>query len=110
MSEEEAKEIKEFSDWLLAVGDGRIEEPNDGEVLNDIPEELLITNADNPMEVIRKEVYGDPKLLLYKDDPKFFQERAILCPTNEDVDMINECILDQLSGKWWLISTLQWFN
>jgi len=43
LSEEEAKDIKEFSDWLLAVGDGRIPEPNDGEELIDILEELLIT-------------------------------------------------------------------
>jgi len=44
----EAKEIQEFSDWLLAVGDGRINEPNDGEAIIDIPEDLLITNADKP--------------------------------------------------------------
>uniref|UniRef100_A0A1J3E1W6 ATP-dependent DNA helicase n=1 Tax=Noccaea caerulescens TaxID=107243 RepID=A0A1J3E1W6_NOCCA len=99
LSEKEANDIKEFSDWLLAVGDGRIGEPNDGEVLIDIPEELLITDADEPMEVISREVYGDPNLLLEKDDPKFFQERAILCPTNDDVDMINELMLDKLSGK-----------
>ncbi|XP_010495527.1 PREDICTED: ATP-dependent DNA helicase PIF1-like [Camelina sativa] len=28
---DEAKDIEEFSDWLLAVGDGRISEPNDGD-------------------------------------------------------------------------------
>jgi len=50
LSEEEAKDIKEFSDWLLAVDDGRIVEPNDGEALIDIIEELLITEAGSPIE------------------------------------------------------------
>ncbi|XP_019096488.1 PREDICTED: uncharacterized protein LOC109130865 [Camelina sativa] len=31
-----AKEIKEFSDWILKVGDGNIAEPNEGEVMIDI--------------------------------------------------------------------------
>jgi len=43
LSEEEAKEIREFSYWLLIIGDGRIVEPNDEEALIDIFEELLIT-------------------------------------------------------------------
>ncbi|CAN7048769.1 unnamed protein product [Brassica oleracea var. botrytis] len=32
-------------------------------------------------------------------DPKFFQERAILCPTNEDVNMINDHMLSKLDGE-----------
>jgi len=46
LSVDEAKEIQEFFDWLLDVGDGRVNEPNDGETLIDIPEELLIQEAD----------------------------------------------------------------
>jgi len=52
LSSEEAKEIQQFSDWLLAIGDGRINEPNDGEVLIDILKELLIKEARNPIEAI----------------------------------------------------------
>jgi len=58
LSVDEAKEIQEFSDWLLAVGDGRVNEPNDGEALIDIPEELLIQEVDNPIEAISREIYG----------------------------------------------------
>ncbi|XP_020872716.1 ATP-dependent DNA helicase PIF1-like [Arabidopsis lyrata subsp. lyrata] len=97
LSVEEAKDIKEFSDWLLAVGDGRISEPNDGEALIDIPEELLITEADNPIESITLEIYGDPAKLKEKD-AKFFQKRAILAPTNEDVNTINQYLLEKLDG------------
>ncbi|KAG7599001.1 Nucleic acid-binding OB-fold [Arabidopsis suecica] len=94
----EAKDIKEFSEWILAVGDGKIAQPNDGEVMIEIPEEFLITNADNPIEAISREVYGDPKLLKDETDPVFFQQRAILCPTNEDVGIVNDYMLDQLEG------------
>ncbi|KAL9816423.1 putative DNA helicase [Arabidopsis thaliana] len=95
LSETEAKEIQEFSDWLLAVGDGRINEPNDGVAIIDIPEDLLITNADKPIESITNEFYGDPQILQEITDPKFFQGRAILAPKNEDVNTINEYLLEQ---------------
>ncbi|EOA22649.1 hypothetical protein CARUB_v10003341mg [Capsella rubella] len=97
---EKAKELKDFSEWILAVGDGKINEPNDGEVMVDIPEEFLITETANPIEAITSKVYGDPKLLKDKKDSAiFYQERAILCPTNEDVGVINEYMLDQLEGE-----------
>ncbi|KAG7589037.1 hypothetical protein ISN44_As07g013540 [Arabidopsis suecica] len=99
LSPTEAKDLKEFSEWILAVGDGKIAQPNDGEVMIEIPDEFLITDADNPIETISREVYGDPKLLKDKNDPVFFQQRAILCPTNEDVGMINDYMLDQLEGE-----------
>jgi len=99
LSSEEAKEIQQFSDWLLAVGDGRINEPNDGEALIDIPEELLIKEAGNPIEAISKEIYGDPSELHMINDPKFFQRRAILAPTNEDVNTINQYMLEHLKSK-----------
>lgn len=89
LSIEEATNIKEFSELILAVGDGKIAEPNDGEALINIPEEFLITVADDPIEAISKEIYGDPTLLHTKNDPKFFQERVILAPTNDNVNTIN---------------------
>ncbi|KAG7594947.1 P-loop containing nucleoside triphosphate hydrolase [Arabidopsis thaliana x Arabidopsis arenosa] len=98
LSAQEAKEIQEFSDWLLAVGDGRINEPNDGEVVIDIPEDLLITEADNPIEAITREIYGDPTKLHEIRDPKFFQMRAILAPKNDDVNTINQYMLEHLDS------------
>ncbi|XP_023644880.1 uncharacterized protein LOC17896811 [Capsella rubella] len=99
LSAAEATEIQQFSDWLLAVGDGRINEPNDGEALIDIPEDLLITEALNPIEAITREVYGDPTKLHEIIEPKFFQKRAILAPTNDDVNTINEYMLEHLESE-----------
>ncbi|CAF2133672.1 unnamed protein product, partial [Brassica napus] len=93
----EAEEIKKFSDWILDVGDGKINEPNSGETMIDIPKDLLVMKCTDPIEAIVSEVYGNT----FKDskDPLFFQERAILCPTNEDVDVINNYMLDRLAGE-----------
>ncbi|KAF1891803.1 hypothetical protein Lal_00031612 [Lupinus albus] len=43
-------EIKEFSEWILKVGDEKLYEPNDGCVEIDIPKELLIIDFDNPID------------------------------------------------------------
>ncbi|XP_010497048.1 PREDICTED: uncharacterized protein LOC104774082 [Camelina sativa] len=102
MTEIEARNIKEFSDWILAVGDGKIPETNDGEALIDIPEELLITDVVDPIDSISRAVYGDLEKLHTKTDPKFFQTRAILCPTNSDVNTINERLLEKLQEMMYL--------
>ncbi|XP_048627537.1 ATP-dependent DNA helicase PIF1-like [Brassica napus] len=98
LSTEEAKELQGFSQWILDIGDGKIGDGNDGEALIDIPEEFLILDADDPVEAISAAVYGDATSL-HQKDPKFFQERAILCPTNEDVNIINQHMLDKLDGE-----------
>ncbi|KAL1225085.1 hypothetical protein V5N11_019217 [Cardamine amara subsp. amara] len=100
--QQKAKEIDEFSKWILDIGDGKINEPNDGEVLIDVPEDLLITKCNDPIQAIVFEVYGSA--INEEKDPKFFQSRAILCPTNLDVEMINDCMLSLLSEKTYLSS------
>ncbi|CAN7131656.1 unnamed protein product, partial [Brassica rapa subsp. narinosa] len=99
LTAEEAKDLKDFSEWILKVGEGKLAEPNDGEAEIEIPSEFLITNFEDPIEAICKAVYGDFVALQENKEPKFFQERAILCPTNEDVNTINEYMLDQLEGE-----------
>lgn len=93
-----AEEIKEFSNWILDLGDGKINEPNNGECIIDIPKDLLITKSKDPIESIVSEVYGET--FKNSNDPIFFQERAILCPTNENVDVVNNYMLDHLTGMY----------
>ncbi|KAF8115129.1 hypothetical protein N665_0030s0163 [Sinapis alba] len=99
LSSEEAHDLKEFAEWILNVGDGKVNEPNDGEAEIEIPSAFLIMDSDEPIESISKAVYGDIISLQENKDPKFFQQRAILCPTNEDVNMINQHMLDKLQGE-----------
>ena len=59
LSAEEAKDLQEFSQWILDVVDEKIGDGNDGEALIDIPEEFLILDAKDPIEAISSAVYGD---------------------------------------------------
>ncbi|KAF1898120.1 hypothetical protein Lal_00032885 [Lupinus albus] len=52
-----ATDITQFSKWILKIGDGNLFEPNDGCVEVDIPEELLILDYDNPIDVIVSSPY-----------------------------------------------------
>ncbi|CAN6869026.1 unnamed protein product [Brassica oleracea] len=76
LSAEEAKDLQEFSQWILDIVDEKIGDGNDGEALIDIPEEFLILDAKDPIEAI-----------------------TILCPTNDGVNMINQHMLDKLGGE-----------
>ncbi|CAF1945005.1 unnamed protein product [Brassica napus] len=99
LAPEEAEDLKEFSEWILSIGDGKVNEPNDGETKIEIPSEFLILDSAEPIEAISEAVYGDIHSLQVNQDPKFFQQRAILFPTNEDINMINEYMLDKLEGE-----------
>ncbi|KAF8087309.1 hypothetical protein N665_0591s0013 [Sinapis alba] len=99
LSAKETKDLHEFSQWILDIGDKKIGEGNDGEALIDIPEEFLILDAKDPIEAISSAVYGDATSLHQNKEPKFYQERAILCPTNDDVNIINQHMLDKLDEK-----------
>ncbi|XP_019227612.1 PREDICTED: uncharacterized protein LOC109208909 [Nicotiana attenuata] len=52
-------ELKEFSDWILAIGDGRIGSSTDGIKKVRIPDDLLIHNCDDPISAIVESTYPD---------------------------------------------------
>ncbi|XP_022014423.1 uncharacterized protein LOC110913914 [Helianthus annuus] len=89
-------EIKAFADWLLDLGEGKIGDSDDYEVVIDIPEDLLIKCSEDPMSDLIDFVY--PSLLQLYKDKDYFAERAILAPTNEVVQEINEKLLDSFPG------------
>ncbi|KAF8100019.1 hypothetical protein N665_0233s0021 [Sinapis alba] len=101
---EELKELEAFSQWILDVGDGVGCEPNNGDALITIPYEFLIMDTKDPIESISREVYGDATAIQQQKDPIIFQDRAIICPTNEDVNNINQHMLDKLGGKYILVA------
>ncbi|KAF1872414.1 hypothetical protein Lal_00016712, partial [Lupinus albus] len=105
-NDDNATKIREFSEWILKVGDGKLSEPNDGCVEVDIPEELLILHFDNPIEAIVSSTY--PDLHLHYNDEQFLQRRAILvvefgslqlASTIDIVDQINEYVLSIILGE-----------
>ncbi|XP_061370705.1 uncharacterized protein LOC133313356 [Gastrolobium bilobum] len=90
-------EIKEFSEWLLKIGDGDLGDDVDGESIITIPDELLIKGSEDPLSDIVDFVY--PNLMDNILDPTFFKERALLTPKLSDVAMLNEHLMAVIPGE-----------
>ncbi|XP_021979662.1 ATP-dependent DNA helicase PIF1-like [Helianthus annuus] len=95
--ETDLKEIKEFEEWILKLGDGLLGEENDGEVDIEIPDDLLIHDQVNPISSLISFTYPDMNKFFW--DLTYFHQRAILAPTNEVVDSINKELLESLPGE-----------
>jgi hypothetical protein len=93
---EERKQLHDFAEWILNIGDGKTSS-NDGDELIKIPEDLLLEKGDNCRETIINSIY--PDLLNNYKERSFLQERAILCARNETVQEINDYIMTKLSGE-----------
>ncbi|XP_015937137.3 uncharacterized protein LOC107462960 [Arachis duranensis] len=90
------EELKRFSDWILQIGEGRIGTIINEKLLVQIPNEFLIFPSDNPIDDIINAIYLD--IVRNFDDTGFFQDRAILAPTVEIVEEINDHIVQLLPG------------
>jgi len=93
---EENEEISQFSSWLLSVGEGKINEPNDGYAEIQIPKEILITDYSDPILAIINNTY--PNFLDNYKSYEYLKIRAILASTIEVVDQINEYVLGLMPG------------
>uniref|UniRef100_A0A2N9FJU1 ATP-dependent DNA helicase n=1 Tax=Fagus sylvatica TaxID=28930 RepID=A0A2N9FJU1_FAGSY len=96
MSEMETSSIKDFSEWILKIGDGEFGEEDDDNKIT-IPNDLIIQSTENPMQDIIDSIYPDLKVK-YKD-PSYLQDRAILAPTNEVVEELNDYIISSLNEE-----------
>ncbi|XP_070051710.1 uncharacterized protein [Nicotiana tomentosiformis] len=81
-------ELKEFSDWILAIGDRRIRSTVDSIEKVQILDDLLIHNCDDPISAIIESTY--PDFFNHSNDIDYLQQRAILAPTLDMVESINE--------------------
>ncbi|XP_054797484.1 uncharacterized protein LOC129302583 [Prosopis cineraria] len=96
-SNNDAQKLASFSQWLLDVGDRNLGEPHDGTTKIEIPPDLLISNYKDPMEAIVSSSY--PNLLENLSNLKYFNDRAILAPTIESVNEINDYMCSLLPGE-----------
>lgn len=90
------QEIKEFADWLLDIGEGKVDTVNESSDVIQIPEDLLISPSLDPLSDLISFVY--PCILENFNTPNYFQERAILAPKNEVVQEINDRLLSMFPG------------
>ncbi|XP_022019122.1 uncharacterized protein LOC110919150 [Helianthus annuus] len=89
--------IQKFAKWLLDIGEGNIGSENDGEAFIELPDDLVITDSDDPIQSLIDFVY--PSILHQYKNPGFFSERAILAPRNEVVHEINNRLLSLFPGE-----------
>ncbi|XP_028779075.1 uncharacterized protein LOC114735542 [Neltuma alba] len=90
------KKVSGFSRWLLDVGDGTIGLPHEGMTDIEIPADFLITDSLDPINSIVSSTY--PALQQNITHPNYLTERAILAPTTDVVDKINDYMLSLLPG------------
>ncbi|XP_076890293.1 uncharacterized protein LOC143541329 [Bidens hawaiensis] len=90
------EQTKLFAQWLLDLGEGKVGGTNDGEAIIEIPDDLLINDSLDPVSELINFVY--PSILSNYMQPNFFEERALLAPTNEVVQEINDRLLSMFLG------------
>ncbi|XP_057518354.1 uncharacterized protein LOC130799268 [Amaranthus tricolor] len=93
----DADEIREFVDWILKIGDGKLGEPNDGEVMIDIPEDILMKNVQDPIASIVHGTY--PNLIGKLSNGSFFYDWAVPAATNEIVCRVNDYAMSLIHSE-----------
>ena len=91
------EKIKEFADWIFKIGDGEMDLNENGESMVEILQQLLILNTKSPLMSSVQFVY--PDFVLHMRNPGYFDDGAILCPTNDCVEKVNDFMLSLLSGE-----------
>ncbi|PIA61372.1 hypothetical protein AQUCO_00300727v1, partial [Aquilegia coerulea] len=98
LSPEMVKEIEDFSEWVLKLGEGRIptrsvNEYDDSSWIK-IPEDLLIENNGDPIQQIVETIYPDVSTRFA--EPNYLKDRCILTPTNDCVDSVKQAVLSRI--------------
>ncbi|KAK9683396.1 hypothetical protein RND81_10G137800 [Saponaria officinalis] len=96
-SQSNTDEIRQFSEWILQVGDGLAGGPNDDVGDIEIPEELLIHSKSDPIAAIVESTY--PSLNDHLGDPHYFKERAVLALTHDIVELVNKYVLSLIPNE-----------
>ncbi|CAL8991776.1 unnamed protein product [Prunus brigantina] len=87
---------QQFSQFLLRVGDG--EEPVVGDDMIRVPECMVIP-WENELSINEFIYQVFPNLEDHINDASYMVERAVITPTNEDVDMLNEKMINMFPGE-----------
>ncbi|XP_057421650.1 uncharacterized protein LOC130715548 [Lotus japonicus] len=90
-------DTREFAKWVLDVGDGNLGEYNDGESVIRVPNETLILQSSNPVSDIVSSMY--PNIQQNVGCVQYFQDKAILAPTLDAVDIVNRYTLSLFNAK-----------
>ncbi|KAF7839076.1 ATP-dependent DNA helicase PIF1-like [Senna tora] len=90
--------VREFSDWILKIGNGDIgQEINDEESHITIPSDIMLTNFQDPIKAIVENTYPLFQKNFEKQD--YIRDRTILAPTLDDEALINNYMLSLLPSE-----------
>ncbi|KAL0722292.1 hypothetical protein Bca4012_036891 [Brassica carinata] len=97
------RDEKDFSEWLLKVGEGRTESVQEDED-NGNPEQMIIVenslvqeSNDDSLKQVVDAAYGDVRKM--KASQSSYTDKAILTPRNETVDEINAYTMSRTGGE-----------
>ncbi|XP_071695068.1 uncharacterized protein [Rutidosis leptorrhynchoides] len=90
---------KDIVAYLLVhvTGNGEVNPTEDGIFEIEMSEYVLVNDVEDPIGSIISSVY--PDYLNNLGNPTYYQQRAILAPTNEIVDIINNRMMESLDGE-----------
>ncbi|KAL6516143.1 hypothetical protein OROGR_019448 [Orobanche gracilis] len=92
-----ANEIRESADWILEVGDGTAKTIDDDYSTIEMPSDLLISSCEDPLLSLVNFAY--PNFVCELENFSFFEERAILAPTLDSVEQVNNFMLSLIPGE-----------
>ncbi|XP_023741704.1 ATP-dependent DNA helicase PIF1-like [Lactuca sativa] len=89
-------DFRQIMPVVLGGREGKLDGPNDGETIIDIPDDILINDPDDLIGSLIEFVY--PSILEKYSSTNYFQEGAILAQKNEVVQEINDRLLKKFPG------------
>nr|GEV97101.1 DNA helicase [Tanacetum cinerariifolium] len=94
-------QIQNFSTWLLNIGNGTIGDPDETDNQNTfvvhMPPELCIPDSNTALAALIHVIYDEKTL--QAPTAKDMQRKAIVCPKNENADMINAQVLSLVNHQ-----------
>ena len=95
--DDDGHQIGSFSKWLLSIGDGLIgSNITDEQFEVEMPNDILIPKSNDNIMSIAYAIYGNIKEKFREDN--YFRDRAIIAPTLEDVQEVNDFLINLLPG------------
>ncbi|GJZ61535.1 DNA helicase [Tanacetum coccineum] len=101
LNERDKEKVAAFAQWLLDIGDGHLGTPDELDPQNtswvDIPDDYRIPDDENGFLKLIRFIYDDSTL--ENSTPQQLQEKVIVCPKNEVVDIVNTKVMSMIPGK-----------
>ncbi|XP_019150201.1 PREDICTED: uncharacterized protein LOC109147018 [Ipomoea nil] len=86
------KQLEEFANWIASIGDGIVDGHSDGNTEIVIPHDRLLPSDGDPITTIVESTF--PMIMSGNADSSLLEGRAILAPTLDVVNSINEYMSD----------------